>query len=473
MFVSLRMDDPVQSIGHSFKFDAVGKDVAVFILDPRGLPLGLDAKEVLKLYREYGLKALPLICRNYAVALCDFRKKRFVLAVDQIGHATFYYKVIGDKFFAALDLKALCQEYLPEVSREALKMYFSCGFIPGRKTIFEGIQKIAPGEYLSIENGRMIVAQYVVPDIRPVRSGKKESGENLRRGLMRSMEATQGVPVGVMFSGGFDSSLLCHLAQQYNRKLKAYTVSVQGYNQETIFQARQAAGFLGVRHEVVEIKMKQYVSAFSSVFEKLNEPAFLPYLAVAHAAFSGIPQGVKFLFSGMGSDELLGNRFSKSRGFLKNIMSFKEYHSLRNLNNGERVAWSLYARVAASLRSYHRLSQGAGRHIVFPFLDSGVMEVVQKIPGSCRQDKKLLRSLAPDLDAFFLLSPRRDAEQLSPVLTGAIAGFYREKIRENRALASLFGEKRMKELSRAGAREDILKCAVFDLWSRKNFPGLA
>ena len=169
------------------------------------------------LYEEHGERFADRLRGMFAVALWDAERGRLVLARDRYGIKPLYYREADGELAFASELRALPRG---EIDLDALEAFLAFNSVPGPLTIFREVRKLQPGHVLTWENGRVELTRYARPA--PVaadecgRDEEAELVEELRARLRDSVRAhlVSDVPVGVLLSGGIDSSVLAALAAE-------------------------------------------------------------------------------------------------------------------------------------------------------------------------------------------------------------------------------------------------------------------
>src|SRR5207253_159429 len=189
----------------------------------------------------------------FAIAVWDARRRRAIVVRDHVGVKPLYWTQQDDVVVFASELKALIAFGIPAViDEDAIEAYLSLGFVPGPQTPFRGIQKLEPGHRLVVENGTVRVERWwtfpiPAPDSPPRDRAayRTELLELLTESVELQLEAD--VPVGVMLSGGLDSSLVVALASRASRKrLKTFAVGFPENNE--LADARRVAELFGTDH---------------------------------------------------------------------------------------------------------------------------------------------------------------------------------------------------------------------------------
>lgn len=192
-----------------------------------------DIEVALHLYRKKGLAFLDSLNGMYAGAVLDPRRKRLVLFRDRFGIKPLYYAHNGGSFFFASEIKPLLRGsgIVPELNREALPVYFSYRYVPGRNTMFRGIHRLPPGSFMicDLERDSFEVHRYweYLPEAAGATMDLEQAEERFMQ-LLRDavrIRMRSDVEVASLVSGGIDSSSVASLAAVLQPELKLFTVS--------------------------------------------------------------------------------------------------------------------------------------------------------------------------------------------------------------------------------------------------------
>jgi asparagine synthase (glutamine-hydrolysing) len=276
-----------------------------------------DTEVVLHAYEEWGLECFRHFNGMFAFAIWDARKSRMILARDRIGEKPLYYFSGKDRFVFASEIKAIVADpTIPRtVSPRGLVSYLTYGhsLFPG--TMYEGIFKIPPGNYMTVENLESRVTQYWDVGDEPQEPDRPGVGEEeyaarilalLDDSVRRRMIAD--VPVGAFLSGGVDSSAVVALMKRHaSGPVKTFSLgfSIGGaYNE--LADARRVAGFLGTEHHELLVDHADMVDTLMKLVYQYDEPygdaANFPVYLLSEFA----RKHVKVVLAGEGGDELFG-----------------------------------------------------------------------------------------------------------------------------------------------------------------------
>jgi asparagine synthase (glutamine-hydrolysing) len=267
-----------------------------------------DTEVIVHLYEDLGLGCLERLRGMFALALWDAPRERLLLARDRLGKKPLVYASGPDGLVFASELGALLQD--PSVEREidleALDAYLHCQAIPSPRTIYAGVRKLPPGHVLVWERGRERVDRYWSLRFRPkTRAGVEEIRQGVRDLLDESvrLRLESDVPVGVLLSGGIDSTAVAALmATHMDRPVQSFSVGFEDDGYSELPLARQMATRIGAEHHeaVVKLDLPEVLPILARHYgEPFADKSAVPTYFVTRMA----GQGLKVALSGDGGDE--------------------------------------------------------------------------------------------------------------------------------------------------------------------------
>jgi asparagine synthase (glutamine-hydrolysing) len=279
-----------------------------------------DTEVHLHLYQRYGLEFPRHLRGMFAVALWDSRARRLVLARDRYGIKPLYYRLTGDVLEFASEVRALPHG---EIDLDALEAFLAFNSIPAPYCIFRDVRKLPPG-YLLVweEDGAVTLDRYARPAPAPVDGlrgdDEAELAEELRARLRDSVRAhlLSDVPVGVLLSGGVDSSCLAALAaQETSEALHTFTIGFTERSFDERSDARRVARRYATNHHELLVRPdpQLLLRALADAFdEPFADSSALPTYLVSELAAGH----VKVALSGEGGDELFGGYYTYAADLL-------------------------------------------------------------------------------------------------------------------------------------------------------------
>ncbi len=197
---------------------------------------GTDAEIIVKLYALLGVKMLHKIQGNFAFAIYENTHQRLFLARDQLGIMPLFYALNQNSLAFSAKISALFVHptIRPCVNLDGLRELF--GVCPARtpgKTVYKNIYEIKPGEYGYWQNGKLTTKTYFKFKSQPHTDNIATTAKKIRKLLATCVQQqySSNQRVGLMLSGGLDSSTITALAAQTQTNLKTFSVDYVG-NQE-------------------------------------------------------------------------------------------------------------------------------------------------------------------------------------------------------------------------------------------------
>ncbi|MGQ0621866.1 MAG: asparagine synthase (glutamine-hydrolyzing) [Panacagrimonas sp.] len=270
-----------------------------------------DSEVALHGWHHWGRRCLSRLNGMYAFALFDHRSRELWLVRDRLGIKPLYFVRLPDRVLFASELKALLPVLpsRPAINPAALAQFFQNQHSSGRETVFQGIQRVLPGEALRITAGLEIeeYRYWRATDAHP-RPRSYETAvaewEPLFDQVMRE-HVRADVPFGLFLSGGVDSAVLLAMLRRFQRKpISTFSIGWSDARQsDEIDGAERVAKLMHSDHQSIRLSSQQVFRRLPrSVWaadDLMRDYACLPTLALAEAAGAQL----KVVFSGEGGDE--------------------------------------------------------------------------------------------------------------------------------------------------------------------------
>lgn len=330
---------------------------------------GTDTEVLLGAYIAWGEACLTRLNGMFAFAIHDAGSASMppslFMARDRAGKKPLYYAFDGQQLEFASELKAI--SHRGELSLDALNFYLALGYVPHGHCIIGGVKKLPPGHaaLLDLSTYEFRVERYWSLPINRPEPGV--DGENLADDAGKLIEdATRlrleaDVPVGVLLSGGLDSSLVVAAAAHVSTApVRTFTVTLPGSSLDESVHARQVARYFGTEHHELALE--------STGLEALDEIA--PFVDEPIADSSLIPtfmvsrltrQHVTVALGGDGGDELFG-------GYSEYPISLADQHCL---------GWLPQSVLACAAHAASRLPAGVrGRNRIASFRGGSLQQMI-------------------------------------------------------------------------------------------------
>ena len=243
----------------------------------------------------------------YAIAIHDQDSNELHLARDRFGEKPLFYSFHSDGFAFGSTLVAVGA--MPWVSDSidllALHRYLALHFTPGRRTILRDVERVLPGERLTIKLDGFVLQRhrYYVTRLGPPRmAGDDELAGHLEHAVRSRLIAD--VPVGVFLSGGVDSSTIAAIASRFNPDISTFSMGFDNPHVDESAAARIVAGYIGSRHYEFVFNTGNFNDLFAEVAVALDEPIGDQALLPLYWLSREVRKHVTVVLSGEGADEI-------------------------------------------------------------------------------------------------------------------------------------------------------------------------
>jgi asparagine synthase (glutamine-hydrolysing) len=335
-------------------FDAQGDHAIVFngeIYNFRELAADLEAlgcrlrttsdTEVLLLaLRRFGEAALERVEGMFAFVYADLRRGTLLAARDRLGVKPLYWArgPHGVAFASTLTPLSLLPGFVPRIDPVARFEMLAAKCVYGARSIYEGVEKVLPGQVVRVEaDGACSAQMYWRPRFAqalPDSPATEQALEQCIAGAVRR-QMVADVPVGVFLSGGVDSSLVAAMARREAGGLDSFSIGFEDPRYDESPHAEAVARHLGTRHHCLRVGPKEFQEALQDIWQAYDEPfgdaSAVPTFLVSRLA----RRTVTVTLSGDGGDEL--------------FFGYTRYHQLARWRRAARCVPGPLRRVAAAL----------------------------------------------------------------------------------------------------------------------------
>lgn len=292
-FVELR--DELAALGHSFRSRS-------------------DTEVILAAYRQWGTDCLDHLVGMFSIALYDVQRHLFFLARDRAGEKPLFYSIADGTLRFASELKALFADpiFKREINPTALDSYLAYGYVAGSDCIITDVNKLPPAHAMifNLADGASRIWQYwQLPESRPAADADERTLVDKLEALLTDSVRRQmvaDVPVGVLLSGGVDSSLVTAFAVRQSSKVRTFTVTFEG---DTAYDesgyARQIADHFGTTHTELSAS-GEGPELLDTLARQYDEPIIDSSMIPTYLVSRLVRQHCTVALGGDGGDELFG-----------------------------------------------------------------------------------------------------------------------------------------------------------------------
>ena len=384
-----------------------------------------DTEVLLAAYRQWGVDCPQRLNGMFAFCIYDTSRQRLFLARDRAGEKPLFYRHLNGRLIFASEVKALLQ--LPGVTRQlnhdALEFYLAYGYVPGDMCMLQGIHKLPQGHAMlyDLPHDELRIWRYwQLHEHRPdPKVGDEELVDELEVLLEDSVrrQLVADVPVGVLLSGGLDSSLVTAMvARASSKPVKTFTVSFPGHGSfdESPF-ARLVASHFGTEHIELEGEIAS-VDLLPMLAEQFDEPLADHSMIPTYLVSKLIREHATVALGGDGGDELFGGYFQHSwiqqleqrrrfvPQFVFDLLRSPAQHLIPTGMRGRNYLLALLQNVPDGIAQFNLYFDAAARReLLAPLRDPGKLTPERfKVDLAARFDSTLLKSTGVDFMTYLV-----------------------------------------------------------------------
>lgn len=286
-----------------------------------------DTEVILKAYAVWGEDCVARLDGMFAFALWDDRRNSLLLARDRFGMKPLYLAEDGQRLRFASTLPALLAAGGVDTAIDPIALHhlFSLhAVVPAPRTILRGVRKLAPAHLLRVQPDAMRwLRRYW--DLRATRPDAPQTEgewiEATRQALRAALDShvhAADVPVGVLLSGGLDSSLLIGLLAAQGADLRTYSIGFESLDADTeradeFAYSDLIAQTFGTRHHKWLVPNEAVLARLPQTIARMSEPMFSHDVVAFDLLSEWVGQDLKVVLAGQGADEVFAGYFWYAR----------------------------------------------------------------------------------------------------------------------------------------------------------------
>ena len=280
-----------------------------------------DTEVIIKAYHYWGEDCVNHLDGMFAFAIWDKPSKKLFIARDRMGIKPLYYNLTNKAFtFASNSQALLTQDLDKSVNPIALQQQLSLhGVVPAPNTIINGIKKLKPGTYIVLsEKGDIKEQTYWHPSAtRPEGNVSEEdyiarTHELLTAAVTKRMAASD-VPIGVLLSGGLDSSLIVALLKEAgHRNIRTFSIGFEDIDDESGSEfeySDQVVSKFKTDHKKYLLSNQEVLPRLSEAVMNMSEPMVGQDAIAFYLLSEQVSKHSKVVLSGQGADEAFAGYF--------------------------------------------------------------------------------------------------------------------------------------------------------------------
>ena len=292
--------------GEIYNYRELGKEL---LRAGAALSTDSDTEIILESYRRTGVESLDALHGMFAFAIWDDERSSLLLARDRLGKKPLYYTTERGCLYFCSSLEAL---YATAASKwtfdlDAIDSYLALGYIPAPRTVYREASKLPAATYLMVANGHLRTSRFwdLATEPEPFSGSPEAAADTLDEMLQRAVAVRlrSDVPLGVLLSGGVDSSLVTAMARRAaGSSIQTFSIGFHEAAYDETAIARDVAQRLGTEHHEYRVHtetldgLPEHLRHFGEPFA---DSSFLPLWALARET----RQHVTVALGGDGGDE--------------------------------------------------------------------------------------------------------------------------------------------------------------------------
>ncbi len=296
-----------------------------------------DTEVLLQSFEYWGVECVREFEGMFAFVIWDNLEQKLYCFRDRAGSKPLYYYFDGERFLFSSELKGiLAYPYLQKsINKEALSLFLSFGYIPAPFSILECCFKLEAGSYLIVDKKANITKYHYYNPKDSYLQSHKFTWDSFISHLQKSIafRMVSDVPVGVLLSGGVDSSLVCAVLKDLGYNFESFSVGFVESSFDESCYAKKVADILGITNHQFICHLQEVRGLIEQLPFVYDEPfgdvSALPTMLLAQK----IAKTHKVALSADGGDEL-GIGYER---YFWSMQRWQKYHYYRRF----KVAWVL------------------------------------------------------------------------------------------------------------------------------------
>ncbi|MCG8429490.1 MAG: N-acetylglutaminylglutamine amidotransferase [Chromatiales bacterium] len=281
-----------------------------------------DTEVILKAYHAWGERCVERLHGMFAFAIWDQRSETLFAARDRLGIKPFYYNQQQSCFRFASNVQAILAGGGVDTSIDAVALHHQFtlhAVIPAPRTILNGVRKLQPGHCMTVKaDGSVRTRRYwQFPATRPEQPVSEDEWlEHIHEALreaVRKRNDIADVPVGVLLSGGLDSSLLVGLLAEIGKSdIRTFSIGFEDHPDEkgSEFEySDQVVERYATNHRKFHIPNSEVLKRLPEAVDAMAEPMFGQDAVAFYLLSEQVSKEIKVVQSGQGADEVFGGYF--------------------------------------------------------------------------------------------------------------------------------------------------------------------
>jgi asparagine synthase (glutamine-hydrolysing) len=278
-----------------------------------------DTEVIVRSYIEYGDKCVDHFDGVFSFCIYNSINKNIFLARDRIGIKPLYYSINDNELIFSSCMTGILKnrnKYI--INPIALHYQFTLhSVVPAPHTIIDGINKLEPGHTLNVnKSGHIHLNKYFDINETELKNYKEDeiisNTDVLLNNAIEKRLNIADVPVGILLSGGLDSSLITAISKKYKERLNTFSIGFNTINDEIgneFYYSDLVSQDLNTSHKKYNISDDDLYNNLDTVISNMSEPMFSQDSSAFFLLAENVSLSNKVVLSGQGADEVFGGYF--------------------------------------------------------------------------------------------------------------------------------------------------------------------
>ncbi len=282
-----------------------------------------DSESIIAVYKEDGIEGFKRLRGMYSFSLFDQKKGITFIGRDVFGIKPLYFSIFEEGIIYSSEMQSIQRLNIQnnDLSQFKLREYFQLQYCSGKKTIYNNIQRVRPGETIVIEDGKIIKSQLERLPTR--KKNKKINDEYIFDKIKESVSVhlRSDVPYCLFYSGGIDSTLIMYFMKELNlnKEICAYNVNIDNTSCNEAKITDEISKSFNIELNQISFSENDFWNTLPFAAKHIDEPV-ADYAIIPTFKMAGIAsKKFKVALTGEGGDELFGGygRYKKMKSFYK------------------------------------------------------------------------------------------------------------------------------------------------------------
>jgi len=279
-----------------------------------------DTEVILIAYKEWGADCVKRLNGMFAFSILNKKNNELFLARDRAGEKPLFYSLDSESFIFSSELKPIISYKNHKIDDKSLDSLLSFGYVPGNRSILENVKKLPPANAMVVNLDTFeskIWSYWSLPKFNPMNADTSEEDllDELEELIENSVkrQLVSDVPVGVLLSGGVDSSLVTAMAARSGEEIRTFTVGFPGFKKyDETKHAKLISEAFNTSHTELSASEPEPEILYD-LARQFDEPMIDSSMIPTYLVSKLIKEYCTVALGGDGGDELFGGYSTHSR----------------------------------------------------------------------------------------------------------------------------------------------------------------